>query len=475
MPWPRSERLGQGPKAGGGRGESGRGDTESRLVNHHVFATVTVIGIDDTDSREHGMCTTYVAARVAGAIRERGASVGRLLLVRLNPAVEYKTRGNAALAIHTDCDPNAAFETARKLVAGAAKTADPNTHPGLVVRAGDPGDVPAPIVDHARGAVRTHLTVADAREIAKNHGTRYESWKEGRGLVGALAAVGAWKAFEEWTYERITYREHQQWGTSRDVDRESVFMAAEAAYPTVWDTVDHVEGTAVCVPRTPGPVLHGVRGNDPEAVHSTSVAIEGEPVALAETFVTNQGTDAHLQDVQSLDALEDGHSYVVDGTVVSAPKTREGGHVFMRLADEQQGDHPQVRCVAFEPTKHFRDRVRALREGDKLTVCGEFTADASPSHPARGTLKLEKFAVRSLRTTEPTTPSCPECDRSMESAGRDQGYRCRDCRTSADGKVERPVKRALETGWYEVPPCARRHIAKPLIRSGFDAPTHPEQ
>ena len=35
--------------------------------------------------------------------------------------------------------------------------------------------------------------------------------------------------------------------------------------------------------------------------------------------------------------------------------------------------------------------------------------------------------------------------------------------------------RDLEVGWYEVPPCARRHIAKPLIRGGFDAPIHPER
>jgi tRNA(Ile2)-agmatinylcytidine synthase len=63
----------------------------------------------------------------------------------------------------------------------------------------------------------------------------------------------------------------------------------------------------------------------------------------------------------------------------------------------------------------------------------------------------------------------------MESAGRGQGYRCRDCGTSADGKAERTVGRDLEEGWYEVPPVARRHIAKPLVRSGFDAPTHPER
>jgi tRNA(Ile2)-agmatinylcytidine synthase len=63
----------------------------------------------------------------------------------------------------------------------------------------------------------------------------------------------------------------------------------------------------------------------------------------------------------------------------------------------------------------------------------------------------------------------------MESAGADQGYRCRDCATSRPGRVERPLDRDLDHGWYEVPPTARRHVAKPLVRGGFDAPTHPER
>jgi tRNA(Ile2)-agmatinylcytidine synthase len=122
--------------------------------------------------------------------------------------------------------------------------------------------------------------------------------------------------------------------------------------------------------------------------------------------------------------------------------------------------------VAFEPTKRFRDRVRALRAGDRVTACGEV---------GRGTLKLEKVAGRDLVRTELAVPVCPDCDRSMSSVGANAGYRCRDCGTARDGKVERAVERGLEEGWYEVPPRARRHVAKPLVRGGFDGPTHPER
>ncbi|ESS05806.1 MAG: hypothetical protein A07HB70_01936, partial [uncultured archaeon A07HB70] len=54
-------------------------------------------------------------------------------------------------------------------------------------------------------------------------------------------------------------------------------------------------------------------------------------------------------------------------------------------------------------------------------------------------------------------------------------YRCRDCGTAAPGRVEQPVERLLDEGWYEVPPRARRHVAQPLCRGGFDAPVHPER
>jgi tRNA(Ile2)-agmatinylcytidine synthase len=488
---------------------------------------VTVIGLDDTDSREEGMCTTFVAHRVAERLRERGR-VERLLLVRLNPAVEHKTRGNAALAVHTDVPADEAFAVAREVVASAAVESDPDTNPGVVVAAGGPEATVGPhdaVVRFARSAVRDHLALADAEALLDNAGFHAEGWGNGRGRIGALAAVGAWAAgldgdegpvadgsaaadstaapdattdrvFGDWTHEHVAYRDRERWGTPRDVDADSVFAAADEAYPTVWDTVDRGEDETVCVPHTPGPVLYGIRGDDPGAVSDVATAIESEPVAASETFLTNQGTDAHLRPGRVADAL-DGRAYRLDGVVASPPETRRGGHVFFDLAGgaalDAAGDAstdatvrdvaapdataptdgaafpddaPTLRCAAFEPTKRFRDRVRALRVGDRLTVCGEVSD---------GTVKLEKVAVRALLTTERVVPDCPACGRRMESAGRGQGYRCRDCSTATDGKVERSLDRALDPGWYEVPPCARRHVAKPLVRGGFDAPTHPER
>ena len=421
---------------------------------------MTVIGLDDTDSRERGMCTTYAAATLAESIRNAGGTVERLLLVRLNPAVEHKTRGNAALAVHTDLDADTALGLAEDVL-DMAETDDPRTNPGAIVADCDPEDVPPQVATFARETIRSIQDPMAATTLADVVGFARCQRGNGRGLVGALAAVGAWAALSDWTYEHIAYREHDRWGTERAVDSESVRAAAEEHYPDVWDTVDRESAYPVCVPRTPCPILYGIRGDDPTACRAVADAIDSEPIARRATFVTNQGTDVHLQDA-SLDAVTADSAYRVTGTVVEASETRAGGHVFLTLED----DGATLDCAAFEPTKGFRNRVRSLKAGDRITACGEVTD---------GTLKLEKFAVRDLVRTEAVTPDCPDCGRSMKSAGRNQGYRCRDCGTSADGKTAQSIERGLERGWYEVPPVARRHIAKPLVRGGFDAPTHPSR
>ncbi len=478
-----------------------------------------IVALDDTDSRERGMCTTYVGVRLAERLEAIGGTVVRRLLIRLNPAVKHKTRGNAAVAIHVSgVDSAAAFRVTTETVRTFAATDDPRTSPGVVVadaiisdedadpaRSDAVGPVAAisdAVVDFSRRALRERLALDEAVALADAHGYQHaglgfggadDDETTGRGRIGALAAIGAPATLTDHTYERISYRALDRCGTPREVDAASVFAAADDAYPTVWDTVDCGTGEVVCVPNAPGPILHGIRGDDPDACRRVAAAIESEPVERAATFVTNQGTDAHLA-TGSLGALRDGAGYRVSGVVASHPETKRGGHVHLDIAESgPAGDEtpvgngqpptstpgpvaarPVLRAVAFAPTGRFRDRIRALRPGDWVTLCGEHerrVADPGPD----GSLKLEKFAVRDLVETQLVTPTCPDCGRTMSSAGRGQGYRCRDCRTTADGKATEPMPRDLDCGWYEVPPSARRHVAKPLIRGGFDAVTHPER
>ena len=56
------------------------------------------VGIDDTDSLDGG-CTTWVALRVIEELLPDFDLIGSPRLVRLNPDVPWKTRGNGAVAL----------------------------------------------------------------------------------------------------------------------------------------------------------------------------------------------------------------------------------------------------------------------------------------------------------------------------------------------------------------------------------------
>lgn len=421
---------------------------------------MSIIAIDDTDSRTKGMCTTYVGHRIAELLSsEYNATIRRVMLVRLNPAAKHKTRGNAAVAIHTDADPETCLEVASDFVSSLSADSDDMTNPGVVVSANN--SVPQEVQDFTHKVLTSLRTIEEAEEMIERNGFLSYHIGNGRGRIGCLAALGAWEALDDWTYERIVYREEENRGSERLVDKDSVFEQSDRFYPLAWDTVDRVQQSAVCIPNTPGPILYGIRGDHDDAVSSLAENITNEePVESSQLFVTNQGTDAHIVQADSIESVEEDTAYQVDGVVSSEPTTEEGGHVFFELEDSSS----DIQVVAFEPTKHFRDLVRDLRVGDELTVNGEISDD---------TLKLEKFAVRDLVEKQETNPTCPDCGRSMSSAGANQGYRCRDCSNHRDETELEEIERELDIGWYEVPPCARRHISKPLIRGGFDDDTHP--
>lgn len=418
---------------------------------------MTIIGIDDTDDRTAGMCTTYVGSHIADACKAAGGRVDRCLLIRLSPAAPHKTRGNAAVAIHTDLDTEDAVSVATPVVESLAVIDGGHAQPGLVVA----DSITAPVSTFSRRAVREVVPRSAADDLLDQTDADVRTWNGGRGVIGALAAIGAWYGLDEWTYESISYRTRDRWGSDRSVGAESVRAAADDGYPVIWDTIDGVTGDLVCIPRTPCPVLFGIRGDDPDTVRTTADAIQSEPVASRRLFVTNQGTDGHLHDAR-LASIADGQAVRVQATVAAPPETGPGGHVHLQLEDEDT----RGRAVAFEPTKHFRAVVRALRPGDEIIACGEV---------GQGTIKLEKLAVRSLVTHTERNPTCPSCGNSMASAGRNQGYRCRSCQTTAHDLERVALDRDIDLGWYEVPPCARRHLAKPLIRGGFDGPVHPQR
>lgn len=402
-----------------------------------------LIGIDDTDSPQ-GMCTTYLGAVLARRLLTREHMQVRCArLVRLNPNVTYKTRGNAAIALEVAGSTDRAFASACAVVEELADFACVNTNPGIVVvnRPPDPS--------FYRRAVADFCTIDEATRILDTAGALYRGYKNRRGLIGATAAVAC--DFPDATYEILTYRQPERWGTKRDVDRESLFVAQEATFPHTWDTVDGENGVVVCVPHTPDPVLFGIRGESPSWVMAARQMIHSEPPALEQIWITNQGTDAHILPGE-IGSLREGLSYRVGGIVSDVPKTGPGGHVSFTIS----AGHQTVRCMAYEPTKKFRRVIRQLVPGDEIIAAGSYK---------RKSINIEKLKVVALAlaaTIRP--PSCTACNKRMTSAGKGKGFRCKKCGAKADAPEVQEIPRTLKIGWYEVPPAARRHLAKPLCR-----------
>ena len=400
------------------------------------------IGLDDTDA-PGGLCTTWLGAVLARRLEAAGVPVRERRLVRLNPNAPFRTRGNAAIALHAEGDPELAFVMACSVVEEFAPLDAPMTNPGVVV-----ADRPLPLACYRR-AVTDLCTVGDTIDGLDAAGARYRGYGNARGLIGATAAVAA--ELPDRTYELLAYRERPRWGTPRMVDPGSLFRAEDATFPHTWDSVDRASGAVVCVPHTPDPVLFGIRGENPDWVGRARALVSSEPVAFETCWTTNQGTDAHLVPGRC-GSLQEGRSYAVEGVVADRPATGEGGHVTVLVEDGAD----RLRCMAYEPTKGFRNVVRALRPGDRVVACGSYR---------QGSLNLEKVSVLEVAAcTETRPPPCPACGRRTTSAGRQRGWKCRACGAKAREPEVVVEERTIAPGWYEVPPIARRHLARPLCR-----------
>ena len=404
------------------------------------------IGIDDTDSRS-GQCTTYIATKLAEKL-SRYTVISELRLVRLNPTVPWKTRGNGAVAILAK-EKN--IEKLKKLTLREielnAMLDDRGTNPGVVFYA---GEIPQDFTDFYHRCLHRIVEIREAEVLAEKYGAEIVKYKNGRGIIGALAAIGC--KFRDFTYELIAYRKKDNWGKKRRVDKHSVFVMNAKTYPFTFDNVDYSTNRVLITPNTPCPVLLGIRGEKVGILYQAFEMLNiKEPIDTFTVFKTNQATDVHLERVNKIKEIKEFSSVILRGRVKKKPRTIRGGHVFFELTDGKT----TILCAAFEPTKDFRKIIVRLIPGDEIEVYGSVK---------KRTINLEKIRVIRLVRYEERNPKCSICGRSMESVGKGKGYRCKRCKTFAKEKVKVKINREIEEKFYEVPPAARGHLSKPLIR-----------
>lgn len=426
-----------------------------------------LLAFDDTDGPDGG-CTTHVAFHVLLALPEL-ALTGMPRLVRLNPNVPWKTRGNGAVVLplgrpagpqvrvgelrgrevlaFPDAAPAPATPDVLERAWAAVKAvAQPGAHPAVAVV--DEAPPEAIYWSTVRGFVEPGAASAAAADLTPLH----KADGDGRALAGCLGAL-AWPGPAS-SHEVIAYREPQRWGQPRLVE-PGPLLGLDATGAT-FHTYDREAERLACVPRTPDPVLLGLRGRDPERL--LAVALPSIALAVRERvdgwllWATNHASGDHVTPVDRLPEVPHLGTVAITATVAHPPERRRGGHAYVTLRDDG-GLH--FEAVAFEPTHGFRDALGQLMVGDRVDVVGAVSD---------GLVKLEKLRIAApVAHVLRRNPDCPKCGRRMRSKGPSTGYRCSVCkeRLPPSMAVLEQQVRGVDTAWHEPPVMARRHLHRP--------------
>ena len=428
------------------------------------------IGFDDTDSPKGG-CTTYIAALLVEKLCSMSVSfMDYPNLIRLNPNVPWKTRGNGALCLRINCRE----DTVDRIKETVLDTVEANSELGY--GGTDPGvaflfeDVPQEIKDFAKKAEQRIIKMDETLSLVKRFDAEAVGFKKGRGIIGGLAAIGEDLSGDH-TFELITYRMPENCGEPRRVQASSVKMM-DANSSLTFSNIDPETGRILITPRGPDPILYGIRGENPEAVKQAhEMILRKEPIERWIIFRTNQGTDAHLRKVSTVKEIQPYNPVVAQGVVSKEPRVIQGGHVIFSIKDETG----EVDCAAYEPTGNLCKTSRKLMARDIVKVFGGVRSSSS-KHQL--TINLEKMRIQKLAPkTSFVNPSCPECGKRMKSMGKNQGFRCDKCgfRSSQLKKLEVNEERGLEMGLYITSPRSQRHLTKPHCRYGKEKTGVPKE
>ena len=184
-------------------------------------------------------------------------------LIRMNPMVKYKTRGNGGVSLRiiedekklTEKDINYIKETVINLVEEYSDFECENTNPGIVFLSEENYTKNRKILDdYYKKVLYDIITVDYAKEIIGKIGGEYKAYKKGHGIIGALGSIAS---VGPYTYELLTYRKRENWGKKRAIDSKSVVEMDEKTIPFTFNNVDGEK--QIIAPRTKCPVLYGIR------------------------------------------------------------------------------------------------------------------------------------------------------------------------------------------------------------------------
>ena len=420
------------------------------------------IGFDDTDSTL-GKCTTHLAFKITSYLYKTNVKfLDYPLLIRLNPNIPWKTRGNGAvcLRIMTKANNNENIINFIKNELEKNSEIGKGANPGLVCLQSK--EIPDEIKQFHRLAMFDILSKQKATKLAQKFNLKYFSFGNGQGLVGAIAAIGCLLNSDH-TFEILTYRKFENCGTLRIIDPVNVIRLHNTTFPSTFNSYDYIHKRVLILPHGPDPVFCGIRGEDPQILHNSLKILEiKEDLAGYMIYRSNQGTGMHLQNELKLSMIKSFTSGYVNCVIVTNPQIIQGGHVLFTVEDQLKN---MCLAVVYEPTG-LTKIASQLHTGDQIEI-GFGVRKATSKHPK--VLNIEYIFIQQLAQIYNTVnPVCINCNKRMKSEGKNKGYQCKKCKIIDKNckKVLLIKTRFLKEGLYIPTLKAHRHLTKPFHRYG---------
>ena len=412
------------------------------------------IGIDDTDSPK-GMCTTFLAYKIINRLKKENVDfLDFPNLVRFNPNIPWKTRGNGAVGIKiSTTNPKKIKNLVKKYVKQYSDVKN-GANPGLVFCQDE--KIPNELTKLSSDAMWKLIHRNEAKKILSKHNFDFFYLGNGQGLVGATGVLGY--NFQDETYELLSYRKSSQFGKKRILDKSKVKKMQEKTYPNTFNSFDSKKNKVLLMPHGPDPVFYGVRGEDSMTLISASKMIQPkEKLAGYLIFKSNQGTGDHLKNEIDVNNFLPYTSGTLHGVVITKPIVTKGGHVFFSIIV----DNIKINCAVYKPTR-ITDVAKELIIGDILKVGGGIRK-ATKTHSR--ILNLEFIQIIKLKKKfKLINPFCTDCKKHMKSKGKNQGFQCVRCKKTANHKNCQFMTRSIEKKIYIPDVSAHRHLTKPVQR-----------
>ena len=418
--------------------------------------SVLNIGFDDTDSPT-GMCTTFLAYKIVDLLQKQKTEfLDFPKLIRFNPNIPWKTRGNGAVSLKIKTNqPSKIKNQIKNLVSKYSDTKN-GANPGLVFFESDL--IPSEFTKFSNLALWQLINRKNAKKFIKKNNLDFYYEGNGQGLIGAISAIGY--DFHDHTLELLSYRKKRRFGKKRIISTDSVKKMQEDTFPYTFNSFDTKRGRVLITPHGPDPVFYGVRGENVDSlVTATQILQSDEKLDGYMIFKSNQGTGDHLKNELNSETMKPYASGTLIGTVSNTPKITKGGHVFFTINSKNN----EFWCAVYKETG-MSTIASNLIIGDKISVGGG-VRKASKNFPR--IINLEFIKIISLKKNlSQTNPICKKCKKKMKSKGRNQGFQCIKCGAKNLKKTSLEIPRQIKKQLYIPKISAHRHLTRPLQRTG---------